>query len=121
MIFQATIFSLKRLEILQIDCYLHGILLLGSRITLSTWLVEMHITLAGLGVIVFLQIQGQSNWSLLLFHKEQEIPSIRRSFYEYLLKAWIQGNKTSSVKPYRFFVPTLPHRIRPPFAHYRAL
>ncbi|TYI41792.1 hypothetical protein ES332_A01G050600v1 [Gossypium tomentosum] len=23
------------------------------------------------------------------------------SFYEYLLKAWIQGNKTSSVKPYR--------------------
>ncbi|KAK8321443.1 hypothetical protein V6Z12_A12G098700 [Gossypium hirsutum] len=43
------------------------------------------------------------------------------SFYEYLLKAWIQGNKTSSVKPYRFFVPTLPHRIRPPFAHYRAL
>ncbi|XP_040969547.1 mannosyl-oligosaccharide 1,2-alpha-mannosidase MNS1-like isoform X3 [Gossypium hirsutum] len=41
------------------------------------------------------------------------------SFYEYLLKAWIQGNKTSSVKPYRFFVPTLPHRIRPPFAHYR--
>ncbi|KAK8370945.1 hypothetical protein V6Z11_A01G209300 [Gossypium hirsutum] len=86
MIFQATIFSLKRLEILQIDYYLHGILLLGSRITLSTWLVEMHITLAGLGVIVFLQIQGQSNWSLLLFHKEQEIPSIRRRWRKLLLR-----------------------------------
>ena len=49
MISQGTKFSLKKLKTLQIDCFLHGIHLLGFPITSLTWHTEMHIILDGLG------------------------------------------------------------------------